>query len=627
VATGGEQPGDVKVWDLTGPVEYVEAVSFGGENRDIAALCFTPDNRELLALGMGGVLRRWHCASGLVTDEKELPCSNEWLVPAATAAFSGDGRILAAVSPGDPFTPKVNVMETTSGQLWKVLEGHTAKVWHIACNRDGTRVASAAFGATKDGRFVREVKVWDTTTGRVLREEASFGERTDCLVLSPDGAWLAEGRRTLESVPGGVKAGPSAVFLSEISANAPPSPRPFDGDGVVRGLAFSSDGRFLAAARDSGTVRVWDEAGRALHERPMQGPPGLSALAFSPDGSRLAGVSRERVQVCDVASGQDMLFLTGAGPRPRDNGFNPVLAWSPDGSRLAASNWNRVVSLWEAADRDDDAVQAERRRRAAARSFVWHWDRAERAAQAGGAPFALAFHRRRLEALEPPTARLRRERADFFIRCGAWDQARADLAADFAKGIPERIGAWRDYALLLMQTDGRAEYERLRSLALQQFADSDDSAFIRQLVRSSGLTPLAAPAAATFLRAARRDREAHPKDASALDYLGLALYRTGQWEEASRFLHQSIEAQGDQGTPALAWVTLALVHLRQGHPEQAKPWLAKVDAALQSKALPPSASIAPSDWDWQSWLEVRLLRREAESPRSSTDAKGPRPDP
>jgi WD40 repeat protein len=623
VVTGGEQPGDIKVWDLTRPVEYVEAVSFGDNRRDVAAVCFTPDNHELLALGMGGVLRRWDCASGFVLEERLLPCSNEWLVPAATAVFSGDGRILAAVSPDDPSNREVKVTETASGRVRTGLQGHTAKVWYIASNRDGTRVATAAFGSTKDGRFVREVKVWDTTTGRVLREETSFGERTDCLALSPDGARVAEGRRAWESVPGGgLKAGPSTVFVSEVSANAPLSPRTSDPDGVVLALAFSPDGRQLAAARNSGTVRIWDEAGHALHVQPMQGPPGLSALAFSPDGSRLAGVNRERVQVWDVASGHDMLFLVGAEPRPRDNGFNPVLAWSPDGSRLAASNWNRVVSVWETADPNDPAVRAARRRRAADRACAWHRAWAESAARSG-TPFAFAFHRGRLEALELPNAWVRRERADFFVRCREWDKARADLAVIFAGDIPERADGWRDYALLLMQTDGRAEYERLRSRVLKQFADSNDSAVIRQLARSSGLTPLAAPEADQFLKAARKDRAAHPKNVWTLDYLGLALYRAGQWEDASRCLHQSIATQGDQGTPALAWVTLALVHLREGHPEHAKPWLAKVDAVLQSKALPPSAAIAPSGWDWQGWLEIRALRREAESLGSSPDARGP----
>src|SRR5262249_19237500 len=107
---------------------------------------------------------------------------------------------------------------------------------------------------------------------------------------------------------------------------------------------------------------------------------------------------------------------------------------------------------------------------------------------------------------------------------------------------------------------------------------------------------------------------AHLQDPSALDYLGLAHYRAGRSEEAGRCLRQSLEARREEEARALTWATLALVHLRQGQPEEAKSWLAKVDdwLAVQSKAFPPPTGIAPPDWDWQGLLEIRQLRREAE---------------
>src|SRR5262249_41129791 len=80
-------------------------------------------------------------------------------------------------------------------------------------------------------------------------------------------------------------------------------------------------------------------------------------MAFSPDGQRLAAVSRARVQVWDVVTGQMVLVLQGAPPRPNDNGFNPRIAWSPDGRRLAASNRDRSVSIWDSADRQTQAAK------------------------------------------------------------------------------------------------------------------------------------------------------------------------------------------------------------------------------------------------------------------------------
>jgi WD40 repeat protein len=598
LASGAEQPGHVKLWDLTRPVEYVEAISFGRDRRDVAALRFTADGNQLLALGVGGLLRRWDCASGLVVQQADLTCTKEWLVPAVTAAFSGDGRVLAAVSRSDP--NDVNVMETTSGRHLTPLRGHTMKVWHVALDHAGERIATAASG-TRDGRLVRELKVWDATTGRVLRQETSTDERCDSLALSRDGAWLVESRRS-------VKAGLNTVLLSEAPTEAATPLRFSDLDGVVRAVGFTSDGNYLAAASESGAVRVWTRSGKALHERPLQGPPNLNVVAFSPDGSRLAAASRDRVQVWDTASGQDILFLRGAGPRPNDNGFNPLLAWSPDGSRLAASNWNRTVSVWETADPHSPEVRARRATRAAAAAFVWHRARAENAA-AAGATFAYAFHSRRLEALKPPSDLLRQERGDFFVRCGAWDLARADFAVPFATDFPKQAGGWLSYALVLLQTGGRADYERLRARSLDQFADKGS---IAQVVRAGGLTPLNTAESERFLQASHKYNETWPRDSSSMDYLGLAYYRANQWKEADQWLRRSAEA-GREGSP-LTSVTLALVHLRQGNVEQAKPWLTKVDAwlAAQSKVAPTGPVVASPDWDWHGWLTIRLLRREAE---------------
>ena len=114
-------------------------------------------------------------------------------------------------------------------------------------------------------------------------------------------------------------------------------------------LAFSADGKLLAAGDSAGRVLVWNADGARLHEHPCEGP--CDQLAFSPDGRRLAGVDREQVIVWDVPTGQEVLLLRGAGPRPGDGGFNPTLTWAADGRQLAATNWDGSVSIWDAAER------------------------------------------------------------------------------------------------------------------------------------------------------------------------------------------------------------------------------------------------------------------------------------
>jgi WD40 repeat protein len=73
--------------------------------------------------------------------------------------------------------------------------------------------------------------------------------------------------------------------------------------GWVTALAFSPDGKTLASAGYSGTVRLWDVATRRQIGNPIQtGPYPVYSVAFSPDGKTLAsGSFDETVRLWDVA--------------------------------------------------------------------------------------------------------------------------------------------------------------------------------------------------------------------------------------------------------------------------------------------------------------------------------------
>src|SRR5262249_40020217 len=151
---------------------------------------------------------------------------------------------------------------------------------------------------------------------------------------------------------------------------------------------------------------------KALHEESLPGLAGLSGLAFHPDEARLAGVNRERVQVWDVMSGQDVLVLQGAGPRPTDDGFNPRVVWSHDGKRLAVSNWDRSASIWDASDFTQPAGKAVLSSEAANRALAWHMRRAEIYHDIE-TDSARAFHWKQLLALQTLSPEQHLQRGDF----------------------------------------------------------------------------------------------------------------------------------------------------------------------------------------------------------------------
>jgi WD40 repeat protein len=78
---------------------------------------------------------------------------------------------------------------------------------------------------------------------------------------------------------------------------------------------------------------------------PHGGP--VRAVAFSPDGLRLATASDDRAaRVWDIASGQEEQIFSHGGPVR-------AVAFSPDGHRLATASGN-AASVWALGEEGQD---------------------------------------------------------------------------------------------------------------------------------------------------------------------------------------------------------------------------------------------------------------------------------
>lgn len=120
-------------------------------------------------------------------------------------------------------------------------------------------------------------------------------------------------------------------------------------DDAVYCVAFSRDGKRLATVSRDVTSRVWDlETGREIARIKLDNP-GVAAVGFSPDGSRVATCSwlmqaepREvhgAVWIWEAETGK-LLHKSRVGRKPLDS-----LAWTPNGQNIVVGSWDGLVHV------------------------------------------------------------------------------------------------------------------------------------------------------------------------------------------------------------------------------------------------------------------------------------------
>jgi WD40 repeat protein len=111
--------------------------------------------------------------------------------------------------------------------------------------------------------------------------------------------------------------------------------------GRFAAIAFSPDGKTLAAANTCGVIQLWDTT-KGAQVGNLTDLQTLIRLAFSPDGKTLVATSWE--------GGATLWDVPTASIRAVLKGHTDVIegvAFSSDGKTLATASWDETVKLWD----------------------------------------------------------------------------------------------------------------------------------------------------------------------------------------------------------------------------------------------------------------------------------------
>jgi WD40 repeat protein len=201
-----------------------------------------------------------------------------------------------------------------------------------------------------------ELWLYDAASGKEIRQLKSPTGRILTMTFSPSGKTLTAGvldqQRDCSSVwSWDVASGKATALLKQLTAaeTDPRDPKPGWGKGFAprTGLppvAFSSNGRTMAAGGGTGHIHFWDlQRGRELYKVP--GDYGTSL--FSPDGRTFA-VGRGTIHLYEVATGEERCRF--AGP----NHPTSALAFSHDSRKLAVASQDTTALVWDVTGRVQD---------------------------------------------------------------------------------------------------------------------------------------------------------------------------------------------------------------------------------------------------------------------------------
>lgn len=252
-----------------------------------------------------------HGHEGAIFELKEL---QRYAVCAWNAQFSSDGSRIVTTG------LCVRVWDAVAGTLLLALASNKIKGGPASFSQDSTKI----FWAGNDGAALR-----DARTGALLH--ALHDSRARGAALSSDGSKVVTYSRDKTAKVWDITTG---TLLRTLTGH----------HSELYCAAFSKDDSMIATTSLDRTARLWDAStGNLLHTLARH-PAGVTHAAFSQDGTKLVTAGMDSTaKIWDVAKGK-LLHTLALHPKMSHRAI-----FSADGSRIVTTSWEKTAELWDAA--------------------------------------------------------------------------------------------------------------------------------------------------------------------------------------------------------------------------------------------------------------------------------------